>query len=118
MKTFDVNKSPAHNPFKVPEWYFSQFHDQFMARMAVMPPLHINVTPELRIVRWIPKLGVACVAGLLLLFSQLLPLSGNDDANHTLGANAAYREKMNEEQAFDYLMMADADNIENYAVDF
>lgn len=68
MKTFDVNKSPAHNPFKVPEGYFSQFHDQFMARMAVMPPLHINVTPELRIVRWIPKLGVACVAGLLLLF--------------------------------------------------
>ena len=51
MKTFDVNKSPAHNPFKVPEGYFSQFHDQFMARMAVMPPLHINVTPELRIVR-------------------------------------------------------------------
>lgn len=117
MKTFDINKSSAHNPFKVPEGYFSQFHEQFMARIVAMPPLHMSVTPELRIVRWIPKLGVACVAGLLFLFSQLLPLSGNDSDN-ALSNNAAYCEKLNEEQAFDYLMMADADNIENYAVDF
>lgn len=117
MKTFDINKTSAHNPFKVPEEYFLQFHEQLMARIVAMPPLHINVTPELRIVRWIPKLGAACVAGLLLLFSQLIP-SFEMGADNSASQRATYSEKLTEEQAFDYLMMADADNLETYAFEF
>lgn len=107
-KTFELNDPAlrAHNPFRVPEGYFEQLTD------AVMQRIHAAAVPapaprELPIVRWLPWLGAACVAGLLCLFAATGHLSGAAESSPVASDY--------EEAAYDYYVStADADNLAYY----
>ena len=114
MRTFDVRQPyEGHNPFKVPEGYF----DHFTARM--MRRINASAQPEERQawVQWIPWLGAACVAALLVVFSPMTFRSSADDLGAVRGQTGAGHVSY-EDQAYDYVWMANADKIEMYAADY
>jgi len=112
MQKFDINSQPfPHNPFSVPEGYFEQLAENVMQRVR-----HIPVAASVRpmpILRWIPLLGAACVAALAIVFAQV-----GDNASLEAGTGQSSISSVTlqneDEEIFDYLMLADADimNIE------
>lgn len=68
------------------------------------------------IVRWIPWLGAACVAALLVLFSQIQQSQISDVDTH-ISAQSSNSDS-HADAAYDYLMMANANNIEAYDYDY
>lgn len=120
MKTFDINiEAPKHNPFIVPEGYFAQFADDMMAKISSMQMRPARVRQrEMRIVRWIPMLGAASVAALAVLFTQVAsPASVGLDAATAIEMSQQAA-MANEDAAYDYLMMADAENFTNYDAEY
>lgn len=113
MRDFDINKpAPARSPFVVPDGYFAQFADTMMQRIRQMDkPVH-----DLPVVRWIPWLGAACVAALVVVFTQFVPLGSEGGVSADVAASSAAMSY--EDAAYDYLIMANADNLTTYANDF
>lgn len=109
MQKFDINSHPSsHSPFKVPDGYFEQMTENVMRRVR-----HIPVAASVRpmpILRWIPLLGAACVAALAIVFAQMGDGDmSNTDAGHSSAYSVALQNE--DEEFFDYLMLADADII-------
>lgn len=70
MKPIDLNHIPQTNPFRTPEGYFASFTERMMQRIQQQPkPMLASPNPFLR---WMPLWGAACVAALMLLFTQVL----------------------------------------------
>ena len=109
MSTFDTNISKKHNPFVVPENYLASFPELMMQRIAAS-------AHNMFIVRWIPWLGAACVAALLVLFSQIQQSQMSDVDTH-ISAQSSNSDS-HADAAYDYLMMANANNIEAYDYDY
>lgn len=112
MRTIDLSQ-PAnqHNPFVVPDGYFAAFAERMMQRIAAAQPAPAPAQPFMR---WIPWLGAACVIALSVLFTQLAP-SNNVETDAQTAQTA---ETSAADEAYDYIMMADADNFVNYGTDF
>lgn len=111
MRTFDANKpAPVHNPFKVPDGYFEQFATNLMARIS-QPEKPFR---ELSCVRWIPWIGAACVAALFVGLMQFAPLADESSlsAPQTAQTTGSY-----EDTAYDYILLAEAANLTDYAND-
>lgn len=113
MSTFDTNISKKHNPFVVPENYLASFPELMMQRIAAQC---VQKTHNMFIVRWIPWLGAACVAALLVLFSQIQQSQMSDVDTH-ISAQSGNSDS-HTDTAYDYLMMANANNIEAYDYDY
>lgn len=114
MKTFDINE-PANrnNPFKIPEGYFVQFADRMMSRISKTQSTSITTRPrEMRIVRWIPMLGAACVAALAVIFSTTVSASGirGENVSSIEKSQSAYA---NEDLVYDYIMWSNVGNYTN-----
>lgn len=112
MKTFDINE-PANqnNPFRIPEGYFVQFSERMMSRISKIHSTAITSRPrEMRIVRWIPMLGAACVAALAVIFATTVSTSGirGESVSAAETSQSAYA---NEDLVYDYIMWA---NVGNY----
>lgn len=107
-QSFDIHHAPSsHNPFVVPEGYFTRFADELMRRIGaetVRPVVH----PELPVVRWIPLIGAASIAALFVIFTQvILPSTASYDTT-VLTAEETAKEKA--DIAYDYLLASgDAD---------
>lgn len=115
MHKFDCNQpASCHNPFKVPEGYFTEFAERLMSRIDGVE----TRMPQMRFVAWIPWIGVACVLALTLLFTQWMPSSTTQSSKAKQEQYAA-REAADDEAVYDYLMMANADNsIMSYENDY
>lgn len=114
MRTFDVRQPyEGNNPFKVPEGYFDTFASRMMWRIGRME------RPEARQawVQWIPWLGAACVAALCVVFTPMAYVEGTDESSivrqETAASNFGYAD-----QAYDYVLMANAEKMEMYAADY
>lgn len=115
MTTFSVNDiKKQHNPFVMPEGYLADFADRMMQRIAAT---QVVEEKQMRIVHWIPWLGVACVAILTLLFAH---------GQHTL--DAELQQKTTEtatiastnnsvDDVYDYLMMNNITEMDAYETD-
>lgn len=103
----------SHNPFLVPEGYLAGFTERMMQRI---PPVSAAPTRTMRFVRSIPWLAAACIAALMLLFTQVPSLRGADSTPATAQSEAAAQ--TNADVAYDYLMLADADNYTLYGTDY
>lgn len=115
MTIFSVNDiKKQHNPFVMPEGYLADFADRMMQRIAVIQEAEEK---QMRIVHWIPWLGVACVAILTLLFAH---------GQHTL--DAELQQKTTEtatiastnnsvDDVYDYLMMNNLTEMDAYETD-
>lgn len=116
MHTFDINRPASeHNPFRVPEGYFEQMACSVMQRIKRLPAA--QPVTELPIVRWLPWLGAACVAALTFVFVQVGSVqSANDEAAHTADAQSATPTFVDD--AYDYIMLADANAINAYETDY
>ena len=113
-RTFNLSQpAPKHDPFKVPEGYFETFADRMMARTALASP----AAPVSGWLRWLPLSGAACVAALSLLFVEVAAVQGG-----SLGETSAWTEESSgtsyEEQAYDYMMMANANILTDYENDY
>lgn len=115
MSTFNSNIPKKHNPFIVPENYLASFPEIMMQRIAASAQ-SMQKAHNMFIVRWIPWLGAACVAALLVLFSQLQQSQISD--SHTQISAQSYSNDSHADAAYDYLMMANANNIEAYDYDY
>ncbi|MDD7440220.1 hypothetical protein [Prevotellamassilia timonensis] len=115
MSTFDTNISKKHNPFVVPENYLASFPELMMQRIAASAQC-VQKAHNMFIVRWIPWLGAACVAALLVLFSQIQQSQMSDVDTH-ISAQSSNGDS-HADAAYDYLMMANANNIETYDYDY
>ncbi len=116
MKKFDINAKPgAHNPFVVPSGYFDVLTAQVMMRVSA---LDAAAESQRRWIRWIPWLGAACVASLMVIFSQLAPVgTSGSQAGSPSAAQHTYA-NTNADVAYDCIMMADADNLAAYENDY
>lgn len=114
MSQFNLTHNELkHNPFVVPEGYFESFTQRLMERI----PVAVEASPRtLHFVRFVPWLGAACVAGLMLFFTHF---PTNNAANDLAGINETEQKETNNTDAvYDYLMMADATNIAIYETDY
>ena len=113
MHKFDSTQPASHhNPFVVPNGYFADFAAKLMQRIDETDA-H---TPQMRVMTWIPWIGVACVVALTLLFTQWLPNS-NSSSSQVKSEQYAVHQQANEDAVYDYLMMANADNMMPYESD-
>lgn len=114
MTTFSVNDiKKSHNPFVVPEDYLADFADRMMQRIAATPMVEEK---QMRIVHWIPWFGVACVAALTLLFAhgqQTL----DADLQQTTGESATIASANSADEAYDYLMTNNLNEMYDYETD-
>ena len=113
-RTFNLSQpAPKHDSFKVPEGYFETFADRMMARIALAAP----AAPVSGWLRWLPLSGAAGVAGLSLLGVEVDAVQGG-----SLGETSAWTEESSgtsyEEQAYDYMMMANANILTDYETDY
>lgn len=68
MKHIDFSQpAPEHNPFIVPDGYFNTFAQRMMFSIKQKEAFTKH---EMPIIRWIPWLGAACCATLMLLFTH------------------------------------------------
>lgn len=114
MSKFDINAPVSTpNPFVVPEGYFSQFPARLMQRIHSLPQPESTAT--MRLVRWLPFIGVASVAAMLLLFMHVAAPStlGNDPASAPGVASTASQT----DEAYDYLILSDDNLLTSYAND-
>lgn len=113
--TIDFSKpASSHNPFLVPDGYFSHFTENLMARIRSQV---VPVSSELRIVRWIPFIGAACVAALTILFTTIVSTESVDTTS-ALSASVSSAEMQYADAAYDYLMLADADYLDFYEAEY
>lgn len=113
--TIDLNKpASSHNPFLVPDGYFSRFTEDLMTRIRSQV---VPISPELRIVRWIPFIGAACVAALTILFSTIVPTESTDTAS-VFSPSVSSAEMQYADAAYDYLMLADANYLDFYEAEY
>lgn len=112
MSTFDTNISKKHNPFVVPENYLASFPELMMQRIAASA----QCVQKAHNMFMIPWLGAACVAALLVLFSQIQQSQTSDVDTH-ISAQSSNGDS-HADAAYDYLMMANANNIEAYDYDY
>ncbi len=118
MKKFDINAKPSmHNPFVVPSGYFDTLTANVMMRVSA---LDAAVSSQNRWISWIPWLGAACVAALIVLFSQVKPASTVDSqtASPAAAQHVYANTNTNADVAYDCIMMADADNLAAYENDY
>ncbi len=113
-RTFNPSQPvPTHDPFKVPEGYFDTFADRMMARIAMTAP----AAPVFGWLRWLPLAGAACVTALSLFFVEVTAVQGG-----SLGEASAWTEETSgtsyEDQAYDYMMMANAHILTDYESDY
>lgn len=116
MKKFDINAKPGtHNPFVVPNGYFDVLAASVMMRVSA---LDAAAARQNSWIGWIPWLGAACVASLVVLFSQVVPTTA--DASQTAAPAAVQHvsANTNADAAYDCIMMADADNLAAYENDY
>ena len=106
MNTIDLNKpASTHNPFVVPAGYFAQVTQQVMKQ--------IN---DMAIVRWIPWLGAACVAALVVFFSYFVSPTSVKEQGGAVHAETAQNRatSVQSDEIYDYLMMANASDYTDY----
>lgn len=110
MRNFNAAQPPTgHNPFIVPEGYFTQFAERMMSRIGE-PAVPVV---QMAFVRWVPWLGAASVAALLGVFTHFFaqdPVAGE----HESAQASAYLA----DQTYEYIMTASAENDTDYEVDF
>lgn len=118
MSTFHLDdKKPAHNPFVVPNGYFEEFSNRLMQQIAQLPMRAER--PQMRIVHWIPWLGVACVAVIAVLFansSQSLHI----DKQHspTVEQSATFANNTSaEDELYEYFRQNDLTELDAYEYD-
>lgn len=73
MKSIDFDHIPQANPFRTPEGYFASFTGRMMQRIQSQP--RPQLVPPNPFLRWMPLWGAACVAALMLLFTQVLDVN-------------------------------------------
>ena len=98
MRTFDVRQPyEGNNPFKVPEGYFDTFASRMMWRIGRME------RPEAR-QAWV-------------VFTPMAYVGGTEENSiirqETAASNFGYAD-----QAYDYVLMANAEKMEMYAADY
>ncbi len=116
MKTIDLNKSAStHNPFVVPAGYFAQFTQQVMKQINEQTT-NISYAEDMAIIRWIPWLGAACVAALVVFFSYFVsPTSVKEQGGATHAETAQNKvNSVQNDEIYDYLMMANASDYTDY----
>lgn len=136
MPHFDINRpAPKHNPFSVPEGYYNQFTRKMIQRIQKNAPLisppsfkaegtaknYRQVAAErhnLAIVKWLPMLGAACVATLMVLFSQVVSLTDPHMLQPTSAATAESETATYEDVAYDYLIISNSETLASYASDY
>lgn len=109
MKGIDFSRPAlSHNPFITPEGYFSSFTQCMMQR--IMQTNEAKNT-QMSIIRWVPWLGAACVAALLLLFGQLnSSVNAVDKSGYFATKSEAAITNSNSDIAYDYIMTSDNKN--------
>ena len=110
----DLHTHSSHNPFTTPEGYFDTFTSRMMLRIqsATRPPIQMHLSSQESQPRWIhymPLWGAACIAGLIVLFTQILnckmPDSTDQASNggcHPSWQEASYSSEA--ELAYDYMI--------------
>ena len=73
MKPLDFDQIPQANPFRTPEGYFATFTERMMQRIQSQPCQQLALPNPF--LRWMPLWGAACVAALVLLFTQVLDVN-------------------------------------------
>lgn len=88
MKSIDFEHIPQTNPFRTPEGYFASFTERMMQRIQSQP--RPQLAPVNPFIRWMPLWGAACVAALMLLFTQVLDVDVPQASNsrHAISAQA------------------------------
>lgn len=119
MSTFHIDdKKLTHNPFVVPDGYFEDFSNRLMQQIAQLPIR--TERPQMRIVHWIPWLGVACVAVLAVLFansSQSLHIDDQQSAATTEQSATFANNASAEDELYEYFKQNDLTELDAYEYD-
>lgn len=107
MKHIDLSHpTPQHNPFIVPQGYFDDFTQRMMRSIQQREAF---IKHDMPIIRWIPWLGAACCATLMIFFAQTRnTLSQHQEATPHVASSATTNTPLNNaEAAFDYYYNTD-----------
>lgn len=117
MNTIDLNKpASTHNPFVVPAGYFAQVTQQVMKQINEQTSYGASHAEDMAIVRWIPWLGAACVAALVVFFSYFVSPTSVKEQGGAVHAETAQNRaaSVQSDEIYDYLMMANASDYTDY----
>lgn len=94
--------TPRRNPFTVPEGYFAEFPARLMQRIHDLPQREEAAT--MPFVRWIPYIGAASVAAMLLLFMHLAQPATISAPDVSSGIATTSTGTSSVDEAYDYIM--------------
>lgn len=106
MKHIDLSQpAPQHNPFIVPQGYFEEFTERMIRSIAQRDTF---VKHEMPIIRWIPWLGAACCAALMIIFAHTHESqSQHQETNTHVASSTTTNTSGNAEAVFDYYYNTD-----------
>lgn len=106
MKHIDLSQpAPQHNPFIVPQGYFEEFTERMIRSIGQRDTF---VKHEMPIIRWIPWLGAACCAALMIIFAHPQESQPQyQEANAHVASSTTTNTSGNAEAVFDYYYNTD-----------
>lgn len=114
MRSFNEHdRSMAQNHFKVPEGYFEEFAMRIRTNITRQTDTVPHLTLTMSFVKWLPLWGVACVVALVVIFTQYVDIqvgAAPQESAVTTGSVEA-------DEAYDYLVASDVNNLMAYEVE-